>query len=80
MPQIIVVLGATGTQGASVVDTFLPLAPKWQIWAIIRNPDSAAGRALSAKGVEVVKADTGDVSTLKSAFAGADAIFALTDY
>jgi hypothetical protein len=80
MPQTIVVLGATGTQGASVVDTFLPLAPKWQIRAITRNPDSAAGRALSAKGVEVVKADTGDVSTLKSAFAGADAIFAVTDY
>lgn len=80
MPQTIVVLGATGTQGASVVDSFLQLAPKWQIRAVTRNPDSAAGRALSAKGVELVKADTDEVLTLKSALAGADAIFAVTDY
>jgi nucleoside-diphosphate-sugar epimerase len=80
MPQTIVVLGATGTQGASVVDAFLPLAPKWQIRAVSRNPDSAAAKSLSAKGIEVVKADTSDVSTLKSAFAGATAIFAVTDY
>jgi NmrA-like family len=80
MSRILVVLGATGTQGASVVDAFLPLAPKWQIRAVTRNPDAAAARSLSARGIQVVKADTGDVSTLKNAFAGAAAIFAVTDY
>ena len=80
MAQTIVVLGATGTQGASVVDAFLPLAPKWQIRAVTRNPDSAAAKALLLKGIEVVKADTGDRLTLKTAFAGATAIFAVTDY
>ena len=80
MAQTIVVLGATGTQGASVVDAFLPLAPKWQIRAVTRDPDSEAAKALLPKGIEVVKADTGDRLTLETAFAGATAIFAVTDY
>ena len=80
MPQTVVVLGATGTQGASVVDSFLPLAPEWQVRAVTRNPDSAAAKLLLAKGVEVVKADTGDKFTLENAFTGATAIFAVTDY
>ena len=67
-------------QGASLVDTFLPLAPKWQVRAVTRNPESAAAKSLSSRGVEVVMADTGDVSTLHKAFAGATAIFAVTDY
>jgi hypothetical protein len=44
------------------------------------KPESAASKSLSATDVEVVKADTGDVTTLKSAFAGATATFAVTDY
>ena len=79
MPQTIVVLGATGTQGASVVDAFLPLAPEWNTRAVTRNPDSAAAQALLVKGVEVVKADTGEVSTMTAAFTGATTIFAVTD-
>ena len=80
MPQTIVVIGSTGTQGASVVDAFLPLAPKWQIRAVTRNPDSAAAKSLSSRGIEVVQADTGDKLALEKAFAGASAIFAVTDY
>jgi uncharacterized protein YbjT (DUF2867 family) len=78
MPQTIVVLGATGTQGASVVDAFLPLAPKWQVRAVTQNPELAAAK--SSRGVKVVTADTGNVSTLHKAFAGATTIFAVTDY
>jgi nucleoside-diphosphate-sugar epimerase len=80
MPQTIVVLGATGTQGASVVDAFLSLAPKWQVRAVTQNSELAAAKSLSSRGVEVVTADTGNVSTLHKAFAGATTIFAVTDY
>lgn len=78
MPQTIVVLGATGTQGASVVDAFLPLGPKWQVRAVTQNPELAAAK--SSRGVKVVTADIGNVSTLYKAFAGATTIFVVTDY
>lgn len=53
------------------------MAPAWHIRALTRNPESAASKSLSATDVEVVKADTGGVTTLKGAFAGATAV---TDY
>ena len=94
--KLIVVLGATGlqvdralemvesctdgiVQGASVVDTFLKI-PGWKVRGVTRNPDGAKGRALAARGVEVVKADLNDVASLTAAFTGAHAIFAVTDF
>ncbi|KAL1691088.1 hypothetical protein GGG16DRAFT_91724 [Schizophyllum commune] len=77
--KLIVVLGATGLQGASVVDTFLEI-PGWKVRGVTRNPDGAKGRALAARGVEVVKADLNDVASLTAAFTGAHAIFAVTDF
>lgn len=78
--QIIVVIGATGNQGASVVDSFLPLASKWHIRAVTRQPNSPRAQILARKGCEVVKADTGDIASLVAAFKGAKVIFAVTDY
>ena len=76
---LLVVIGATGNQGASVIESFLPFSV-WRIRAITRNPSSAKAQVLAAKGCEVVKADTGDVALLEKAFAGATIIFAVTDY
>ena len=81
MPKpVIVVIGATGNQGGSVIEAFLPESPNWHIRAVTRDPSSAKAQALASKGCEVVQADTGDVSSLITAFAGATAIFAVTDY
>jgi uncharacterized protein YbjT (DUF2867 family) len=77
---LLVVVGATGTQGSSVVHTFLSASPPWRIRGLTRNPSSAASKALTAKGVEMVAADLDDSSTLPAAFAGATAIFAVTDF
>ena len=77
---LIVVIGATGSQGGSVVQTFLSTSPSWRIRGLTRNPSSAASKALTAKGVEMVAADVGDPSTLPAAFADATAIFAVTDF
>lgn len=77
--SVICVVGATGTQGASVVDSFIS-DPRWQVRAVTRNPESSAARALAERGCEVVKADLGDFTSLKAAFHGVSAIFAVTNY
>lgn len=78
--QTLVVIGATGNQGASVVESFTPYPEQWHIRAVTRNPSSPKAQALARNGCEVVKADTGDIESLVAAFAGANVIFAVTDY
>ncbi|EXJ54606.1 hypothetical protein A1O7_09947 [Cladophialophora yegresii CBS 114405] len=80
MSKLIVVLGATGTQGGSVVNTFLD-TPGWKIRAVTRNANSAAAQGLKSKGVhEVVTATLHDVSSLTEAFKGAHTVFSVTDF
>jgi hypothetical protein len=67
------------TKGSSVVNTFLEL-PEWRVRGVTRNPSSAAAQALAGKGVEIVKADLNDRSSLISAFQEANAIFSVTDF
>jgi hypothetical protein len=79
--NIITVLGATGTQGSSVVKTFLEY-PEWNIRAVTRNTASSKAKSLAALSpkIELVQADNHDLDSLKRAFANATAIFAVTDY
>ncbi|KAK6367975.1 hypothetical protein LTS17_010128 [Exophiala oligosperma] len=79
MSKTIAVLGATGTQGGSVVRTFLTL-PGWKVRAITRTPSSLAAQNLASSGAEVVRADLDDPKSLDAAFFGAHAIFAVTDF
>ena len=77
--KIVSVVGATGTQGGSIVDTLLEEG-KYSLRAITRNPDSAKAKSLAARGIEVVKADVNDLDSLKNAFHGTFAVFAVTDF
>jgi hypothetical protein len=77
--KLIVVLGATGNQGGSVIKTFLN-EPGWIIRGVTRNPSSEASKQLAAQGVEMVAADLNDTSSLVEAFRGAYAIFSVTDF
>lgn len=47
---------------------------------ITRNPDSTKAKEWAKKGVEMVKADLDDIASLKTAFQGTHAIFAVTDW
>ncbi|EXJ91786.1 hypothetical protein A1O3_00336 [Capronia epimyces CBS 606.96] len=76
--KLLVVIGATGTQGGSVIETILS-DPAWRIRGVTRNPSSSRAQTLAAKGVELAQADINDPSTLTQAFDGAHAIFGLTD-
>lgn len=77
--KLIVVLGATGGQGNSVVEAFLT-EKDYTIRGVTRQPQSEKAQALSKKGVEVVKADIDDQASLVKAFEGASVIFAMTDF
>ncbi|KIL89398.1 hypothetical protein FAVG1_06976 [Fusarium avenaceum] len=77
--KLIVVVGATGGQGGSVVNTFLN-DPEWLIRGITRNPSSPKAKTLRAHGVDVFQADLDDKASLSNAFQGANAIFAVSDF
>ncbi|OAA55640.1 NAD(P)-binding domain protein [Cordyceps fumosorosea ARSEF 2679] len=82
MPKTIVVIGATGNQGGSVARTFLQLpagADSWHVRAVTRSPSSPAAASLAAAGASLVRASLDDPASLRAAFAGAHAIFAVTD-
>jgi NAD(P)-dependent dehydrogenase (short-subunit alcohol dehydrogenase family) len=77
--DIIVITGATGTQGASVAHTFLAMST-WHVRCLTRNPSSPAAQALAASGAEVIRADLSDISSLRTSFKDATAVFLNTDF
>ncbi|KAL7935857.1 putative hscarg dehydrogenase [Trichoderma chlorosporum] len=79
MPKIIAIIGATGTQGGSIISA-LQNNPAYKLRALTRNPDSDKAKTLAAQGIEVVAADVKDESSLEKAFSGASVIFAVTDF
>ncbi|KAJ3541157.1 hypothetical protein NMY22_g4003 [Coprinellus aureogranulatus] len=81
MSKLIVVTGATGQQGGSVVDWLLKEpAGTFSIRGVTRNPSSEASKALQAKGVEVVQADLSNLEEVTAAFRGAWGVFGLTQF
>ncbi|KAF2231400.1 NAD(P)-binding protein [Viridothelium virens] len=78
--ELLVILGATGNQGISVIEHFQKRYPDLKIRGLTRNPSSIASQNLKEKGVEMVVADMNDESSLTKAFEGATYIFAMTDF
>ena len=76
---IISVVGGTGAQGGGVVDALL-IAHKFKVRVASRNPSSDASKALMARGVEVVKADLLEPSSLKAFYDGAHGAFLVTNF
>lgn len=82
MSKILVVLGATGQQGGSVISYILnnPLLLKeYSIRGISRDPSQASAQALKLKGVEIVEADINRPDSLKNAFKDAHIVFGQTN-
>ncbi|KAG9286193.1 hypothetical protein G9A89_014179 [Geosiphon pyriformis] len=76
---IVAVSGATGQQGGSVVNALLATG-KYNVRGLTRDPSSAAGKALAAKGVEVVKANLSNSEDVERAFKGADVAWIVTNF
>lgn len=81
--KILVVFGATGNQGGSVIKSILSdpkTASEFKIRGITRDPSKPNAQALTAKGVQCVAADINSKDQIKSALQGAFAVFAVTNY
>jgi len=79
--KVIAVIGSTGTQGGGLCDAILSdPTGGFACRAITRDPGKDKAKALAARGAEVVKADLDDVESLKRAFAGAYAVYGVTNF
>jgi uncharacterized protein YbjT (DUF2867 family) len=77
--KIIAVLGATGAQGGGLVRAILAdKSSEFTPRALTRNVNSDKAKALKDLGAEVVAVDVDNFESLKSAFAGAYGVFAVT--
>jgi uncharacterized protein YbjT (DUF2867 family) len=71
----VLVTGATGNQGGAVARALL--AEGRPVRALVRDPSSAAARALATAGATLVRGDLDDPASLKEAVTGAGAVFSL---
>jgi uncharacterized protein YbjT (DUF2867 family) len=79
--QTLVVFGATGNQGTSIINYVLAdagLSSKYAIRGLTRNPSSHAAQALKEKGVEVVKCDISKDEDVRTGLKGAQDVFLMT--
>ena len=77
-PHIIVVSGATGTQGGAVARSLLDRG--FIVRGLTRNPNSEASIALSELGAHMVQGDFDNTSSLDSALNGAYGAFSVQQY
>lgn len=76
--KIILVTGATGTQGGAVARELLQRG--YEVRGLTRNPASERARVLADLGVTMVKGDYEDAPSLAAAMAGVHGVFAVTDW
>src|SRR5215470_7623957 len=79
--KIIVVVGATGTQGGGLCQAILS-DPNggFAVRAITRDPSKDKAKALAARGAEVVQANVDNIESLEKAFSGAYGVYGVTNF
>ncbi|RDL42492.1 uncharacterized protein BP5553_02471 [Venustampulla echinocandica] len=81
--KLLVVFGATGAQGGSVVKAVLgdaKMKESWAVRGITRDTSKPSAKALEALGAETMAANLNDAASVKSAIKGAYAVFGVTNY
>jgi uncharacterized protein YbjT (DUF2867 family) len=76
--RLILVSGATGTQGGAVARALIERG--FAVRGLTRNPDSERARALSALGAEMVRGDFEDTASLDAALAGTYGAYSVQQY
>jgi uncharacterized protein YbjT (DUF2867 family) len=74
----VLVTGATGRQGGAVVGHML--TEGWKLRALSRNPTTPAAKALSDRGVDVVRGDLEDPPSLVGALRGVRGVYSVQDF
>jgi uncharacterized protein YbjT (DUF2867 family) len=80
MSTSVLVTGATGNQGGSVVDHLLESDAEFDIYGLTRDASSEAAQELSDRGVTMVEGDLDDKGSLEPHVAEVDAVFAVTNF
>lgn len=79
MSKLLVVIGATGNQGGSVVSyVSKELSDMYKIRAITRDSTTQRAQELKDMGIEVAEGDVTDRNSLVKALNGADVVFSMT--
>jgi uncharacterized protein YbjT (DUF2867 family) len=76
--RTILITGATGRQGGAAIRHMLPKG--WRLRALTRNPGSQPAMDLKSQGVELVRGDLEDPSSLESAVRGAYGVYSVQDF
>ncbi|KAJ3338478.1 hypothetical protein HDU93_009494 [Gonapodya sp. JEL0774] len=77
---VILLFGATGKQGSAVLSCLQQNASVTHSLRIVtRDPSSAKARSIAASGVEVLKGDLLDATSLKDAMKGVWGVYLVTD-
>ncbi|CAF1267632.1 unnamed protein product [Adineta ricciae] len=79
MKPLIVVVGATGRQGGSVINALVN-SRQWTVRGLTRNVSSKESQELIKKGVEVVSCNIDSLNECSQAFKGAYGVFAMTNF
>lgn len=77
--QTILVIGATGQQGGSVLRQLLK-DNTFAVRALVRNPNSTVAQDLLKNGAELVVGDLNDVDSLTGAMTGCYGVFGVTNF
>jgi uncharacterized protein YbjT (DUF2867 family) len=78
MSKIVLVTGATGSQGNAVARHLLNKGLR--VKALTRNPENAKAKALAVMGAEIVKGDLEQPQSLLQALNGCDALFSMQNF
>ncbi|KAL3472033.1 nmrA-like family protein [Aspergillus californicus] len=71
LQKVIVVYGATGTQGTAITLSLLESQQNFAVRALTRNPQSAKARNLARLGAQIVRADGHNDNDMRAALEGA---------
>ncbi|WP_440765435.1 NmrA/HSCARG family protein [Natronorubrum sp. DTA7] len=80
MATSVLVTGATGNQGGSVVEHLLESSTEFDVYGLTRDASGDRAQELSEQGVSMVEGDLNDKDSLAPHVAEVDAVFAVTNF
>ncbi|WP_440769280.1 NmrA/HSCARG family protein [Natronorubrum sp. DTA28] len=80
MTASVLVTGATGNQGGSVVEHLLESSTEFDVYGLTRDASGDRAQELSEQGVSMVEGDLNDKDSLAPHVAEVDAVFAVTNF